>query len=105
MPREWNMDSLWTWGGEDFGFRSGDDLRTHDGRHVGRFHCDEVFAADGRYLGEVRGDRLITRRSRMGATCSPFNPKGKCIARVRHVSLAGNIMISGYEDFPAPGDL
>jgi hypothetical protein len=99
------MDSLWTWGGEDFGFRSGDDLRTHDGRHVGKFHGDEVFAADGRYLGEVKGDRLITKTSRKGANRSSFSPKGKCIARVRHVSLMGNIMLSGYEDFPAPGEL
>lgn len=47
------MDWLWTWGGKCFGYRSGDDLRTYDGCHVGRFHGDDVFGPDGRYLGEA----------------------------------------------------
>jgi len=34
------MQWLWTWGGASFGYKDGDDLWTHDGRHVGRFHGD-----------------------------------------------------------------
>lgn len=37
------MQWLWTWGGESFGYRDGDNLWTHTGQHVGRFHGDEVF--------------------------------------------------------------
>jgi hypothetical protein len=39
---------------------AGDNLRIHDGRHVGRFHDDEIYGPDGYYLGEVRsGNRLV----------------------------------------------
>ncbi len=54
------MDRLWTWGGECFGYRDGDDLWTHDGRHVARFVSNEVYGPDGRYIGETMNDnRLI----------------------------------------------
>jgi hypothetical protein len=41
---EATMQWLWTWGGVSFGYREGDNLWTHDGRHVGRFHGIEVYA-------------------------------------------------------------
>jgi len=34
---------LWTWSGHDFGSREGDELWTHDGRHVGHFYGTEVY--------------------------------------------------------------
>jgi hypothetical protein len=36
---------LWAWAGVDFGDRVGDELWTHKGRHIGRFHGAEVYAA------------------------------------------------------------
>jgi hypothetical protein len=35
------MDWLWTWGGTCFGYRDGDDLWTHGGKHVGRFEGEK----------------------------------------------------------------
>src|SRR5690242_15576499 len=43
------MTRLWTWTGIDFGYRDGDELWSHDGRHVGRFYGDQVYAPDGSY--------------------------------------------------------
>ncbi|HKD79551.1 MAG TPA: hypothetical protein VKH81_07640 [Candidatus Angelobacter sp.] len=45
------MQWFWTWGGECFGYRRGDNLFTHNGDHAGKFHDDEVYGADGRYFG------------------------------------------------------
>src|SRR5215211_1959314 len=48
---------LWTWGGECFGYRDGDELWTYDGRHVGRFQNDEIYGSSGSYLGELGATR------------------------------------------------
>jgi hypothetical protein len=57
------MQWLWTWGGQCFGYRDGDNLWTHDGYHFGRFHGDEVYGPDGHYLGELKNEtRLITNK-------------------------------------------
>lgn len=60
------MQWVWTWGGQCFGYRDGDHLWTHDGRHVGRFDGDQVYGrGDGSYLGVVMSnDRLITNTSK-----------------------------------------
>jgi len=42
------MTWFWTWGGECFGYRSGDRLFTHDGVEAGQFDGDEVYAAGDR---------------------------------------------------------
>jgi hypothetical protein len=41
------MGWLFTWGGKCFGYREGDDLWTHDGRHIGRFYGEEVYGKRG----------------------------------------------------------
>src|SRR5262245_62569197 len=95
------MAWLYTWGGTCFGWRDGDDLWTHDGRHVGRFHRDEVYGPDGRYLGELQGGRLIRKKGRLDRR-SGFTRRGPVIGRVRNVNLVGSVMLSGYENFPDP---
>src|SRR2546427_80641 len=52
--RRSEMDWLWTWGGECFGYRRNDRLLAYYGLQVGRFHGDEVYGSDGRYLGELK---------------------------------------------------
>lgn len=100
------MTWLWTWGGICFGYRDGDILRTHDGRHVGQFQNDEVYAPDGQYLGEIiSDDRLITNKNKKHHHSFGFAPYAKCGAYARYANYAGYAMYSGYEDFPKPGDL
>lgn len=99
------MKWLHTWSGTSFGYRDGDDLRTHNGNHVGRFVGDEVYGPDGLYLGELRSDRLITRSSRKGTRRAGFTPFASVVGFVNHVDYVGSVMIAGYEDFPAPEQL
>src|SRR5579863_955264 len=62
-----------TWGGKSFGYREGDNLWTHHGRHVGRFDGDEIYGPDGAYLGELRNkNRLITNIGKKGRRMSGF---------------------------------
>lgn len=97
--------ALWTWSGEYFGYREGDELWAHHGRLVGKFHGDEVYGADGAYLGEIRdGDRLITRTAaknkRAGGSFGIQQRGGH--------GLRGNRgargIVGGNEDFPSPED-
>jgi hypothetical protein len=100
------MGWLWTWGGVCFGYRIEDQLRTHDGRHVGRFVEDELYGVDGHYLGEMGSeDRLITKKRKVGRIKSPFRPRMSRVARVRRINRVGRVMRVGYEDFPAPEEL
>jgi hypothetical protein len=96
------MERLWTWGGEFFGYRDGDRLWTHDGRNVGRFHDDEIYGMDGRYLGEVKGDRLVTKRSKKSKCKSRFQPALNRVGIVKSVNRVGRVLGVGYEDFPNP---
>ena len=101
-----SMEWLWTWGGVSFGYREGDNLWTHDGRHVGRFHDDEVYAPTGFYLGELRNkNRLITNRGKKHFRRSSFAPYGNRAAYVPYVNYVGYVMYVGYEDFPGPAEL
>jgi hypothetical protein len=60
------MDWFWTWGGKCFGYRTGDNLFTYDGRQAGRFYGDEVYGSDGHYLGEIKNNNLITHSAKKG---------------------------------------
>lgn len=97
------MNWLWTWGGVCFGYRDGDNLWTHDGRHVGRFVGSEVYASNGVYLGEVRNNnRLITNRAKTGWRKNGFARLGNRAGYARYANYAGYAMYAGFEDFPAP---
>jgi hypothetical protein len=41
-----------------FGYRDGDNLWTHDGRHAGRFVRNEVYDRNGAYLGEIMSSNM-----------------------------------------------
>jgi hypothetical protein len=100
------MEWLWTWSGVCFGYRDEDQLRTHDGRHVGRFFEDEVYGVDGQYLGELGSeDRLITKQRKIGRRKFSFRPRMKRVGRVRRVNRIGRVMRVGYQDFPRPEEL
>jgi hypothetical protein len=97
------MKPLWTWGGKFFGYRDGDSLWTHDGRHVAQFHDDEVYGPEARYLGEIKGDnRLITCLSKKSWRRGSFAPYANRVGIVPYVAYVGNVMYAGYEDFPSP---
>jgi hypothetical protein len=85
-----------------FGYRDGNDLWTHTGKHVGRFDGDEVYRRDGRYLGEIKSGKLITRSSARGHRGSSFAPHASRVGRVPYVGHVGTVMYAGYEDFPSP---
>lgn len=96
------MKNLWTWGGEYIGRRQGNDLWTHDGQHVGSFYGDDVFAPDGLYLGEIKGQsRLITNLSKKHQRRGSFSPSMAQVGWVPFIGYIGNVMYSGYEDFPS----
>jgi hypothetical protein len=97
--------NLYTWGGTYFGTRDGDDLRTHDGRNVGRFRGDEVFDSSGRYLGELKNGKLITNTSKKSLSGPSFSPYAGRVAHVPSVGHVGSVMIAGYEDFPGPDEV
>lgn len=94
------MEWLWTWSGRCFGYRDGDNLWTHDGRDICRFHDDEVYGSDGRYLGEIINNRLITNKSKKMQRRSGFTPYANRTAYTKYVDYVGYTMYSGYEDFP-----
>lgn len=99
------MEWFWAWSGKCFGYKSEDNLWTHDGRHVGRFFGDEVYSKSGQYLGEVKsGNRLITHCGKKNYRKSTFLPYGNIVRYVKYVDYVGNVMYVGYEDFPAPED-
>ncbi|WP_061151998.1 hypothetical protein [Caballeronia arvi] len=100
------MNWLWTWSGNSFGYRVDDQLRTHDGRHVGRFVGEEIYGADGLYLGELASeDRLITRQRKLGRFRLPFRPRMKQVERVQRTARAARLIRPGCQDFPAPSYL
>ncbi|GAB5100535.1 hypothetical protein [Caballeronia sp. HLA56] len=98
------MSWLWTWDGISFGYRfAHDQLRTHDGRHVGYFVKNEIYGADGFYLGELISDeRLITRQRKLGRFSFPFQPRAVRAERTRRPARAARLMREGCQDFPAP---
>jgi hypothetical protein len=100
---------LWTWSGQDFGDRDGDELWTYDGRHVGRFHRTEIYGADGDYLGELqRDDHLITKiskRMQPRRLAFAFKPQPNRPARAAFIGFGGFELPIGFQDFPSPGAL
>ena len=97
---------LWTWSGISFGYRVDDQLRTHDGRHVGNFVGEEVYGADGVYLGELASaDRLITRLRKLGRFRLPFRPRMKRMGRTQRMARAARLMRPDWKDFPPPENL
>ena len=102
------MQWFWTWGGISFGYRDGDNLWTHDGKHVGRFVGDVIYDRNGRYLGEVRsGNRLIVDRARKAMTSGslPFEALVRRAPQIRKVNSGAVPVPLGYEDFPGPDRL
>ena len=100
------MKLLWAWGGTFFGYREGNSLWTHHGKHVGQFHNDEVYGIDGQYLGEIQSEnRLITCVSKKSYSIGRFTPYASRVGIVPYVNYVGYIMYVGYEDFPSPDHL
>ena len=100
------MKALWTWGGVFFGQRDGDELWTHDGRHVGHFYAKEVYGPDGLYLGEIKSDnRIITCLSKKSKRKGGFAPHANRMGYVPYANYVGYVMYAGYEDFPSPNEL
>jgi hypothetical protein len=97
------MEWLWTWGGECFGYREGDDLWTYGGKHVGCFHGLELYAPDGWYLGEIKqGNRLVIDRSKSGRTVPPFTRSIDRLACPRYGDYPALTLYLGHRDFPSP---
>lgn len=98
-----NVDRFWTWGGNYFGYRDGDDLRTHYGVHVGKFYGEEIYGSDGYYLGEIKNEkRLITKVNKKSRKKSGFNPRAKKAGLSKYSDYTGYTMYLGSEDFPVP---
>jgi hypothetical protein len=99
--KEATVQWLWTWGGVSFGYRDGDNLWTHDGRHVGRFHGIEVYGPNGSYLGEqLRPGRLITDVAKRAERRPPFFPSVRRHSLRRRPPSAAESLPPAYFDFP-----
>lgn len=97
------MEWFWTWGGECFGYRDGDNLRTYDGKHIGKFYYDEVYDRNGNYLGEIRNsNRLITKNNKKNNKKRQFTPYSKRGGYSKRSGYTGYTMYLGYDDFPSP---
>jgi len=92
---------LWTWDGQYFGYREGNELWTHRGVLAGHFHGDEVYGANGHYLGETDGERLHANLSKESQRQTPFGPRhGAAVAG--HGNLGTRGPTGGYTAFPKP---
>lgn len=97
------MDWVWTWSGRCFGYRDSEDLWTHRGVWVGRFHGDDVFGSDGDYLGELMsGNRLITNRAKKSRRAARPAVRGRGGNYAPFANYAAYAMYAGHEDFPGP---
>lgn len=99
------MEHLWTWGGNYFGYRDGDDLWTYDGYHVGHFIDDIVFNLRGQYLGELMNENRLVRKPNSSMRGYTVTPWAKRAAYARYANYAPFVKLAGYEDFPKPEDL
>ena len=94
---------LSTWGGECFGYREGDNLRTYTGKHVGCFHDDEVYAPHGWYMGEIRlGNRLVIDRGKSARSKPRFVRCTDRLACLRLDHCQPLTFYLSYKDFPSP---
>lgn len=75
------MGWIWTWGGTCFGYRDGDKLWDHDGRHMGTLQGAEVYGLDGRYLREINGNLLIINQPENSRWHTAFPPYAKRAGR------------------------
>ena len=97
---------LWLWGGSSFGYRAEGELRTQDGRHVGRFQGPEVYGLDGLYLGEVKRDgRLLVDLAKKSRHIQAFDPLPQCQERPSVFGFSSIPLPSGYAEFPRPSRL
>jgi hypothetical protein len=103
-----NMEWLWTWSGNSFGYRQDGELWTHDGCHIGRFRGHEIYGPDGFYLGELmREDRLVVDAAKKArCVCVPaFVQLPKTVKRHRGLGFNRTALPEGYGDFPRPAQL
>ncbi len=99
-PETPSADDLWTWAGEYFGFRDGQNLWTLKGRHVGRFRRDEVFRSNGLYVGDLVQGRLVVdwhKTARRASSFTPSEDRGGC---KRYSDREPFDMMIGFKDFP-----
>ncbi|MCZ6538549.1 MAG: response regulator [Chloroflexi bacterium] len=105
-PENPSTADLWTWGGEYFGFRDGENLWTNEGRHVGRVRRnDEVFRPNGAYMGDLIQGRLIVDWRKTARRASSFTPSDD---RGGHTGFANREpldMLIGFKDFPGPDEV
>jgi DNA-binding response OmpR family regulator len=98
-------NDLWTWSGDYFGFRDGQNLWTREGRHVGRFRRDEVFRPDGLYLGDLVKGCLIVDWHKTPRRASSFTPSDDRGGIRQFADRDPFDMLIGFKDFPGPDEV
>lgn len=83
---------------------AGDNLRAHDGRHVGRFHDDEIYGPDGYYLGEI-GQPASHAEGEAEPAQEPLHAARQARRLCALRELCRLHMYAGYQDLSAPSDL
>jgi hypothetical protein len=100
------MNWVGTWSSKRFGYMDGEDLWTHDGRHVGKLRNRDDYGTEGRYLGEIQyHNRLLTKTDKKVKQDSPFTPLGQRIGHYPYADCRAKFMHPSYEDFPEPEKL
>jgi CheY-like chemotaxis protein len=94
-------DDLWTWSGDYFGFREGENLWTFDGRHVGRFRRHEIYRANGAYMGDLVEGRLVSDWHKAGRRASSFTVSDNRHDHRFFADRAPFDMLVGCRDFPS----
>jgi hypothetical protein len=78
--------------------RSGDDVFSRSGTHVGRVRGSKVYGPDGRYAGTIVGDRVIYRSVDSAGISSPF--AHRVSAGSASASAAGSAVMGDEPNFP-----
>ena len=72
--------------------RSGDDLFSRSGKHIGRISGKKVYGPNGKYVGTIDGDRVVYRSSDSAGIGSSFarsSRAGSAQARVAGSAIWG----------------
>ena len=91
------MPTLYTKNGKPLQ-RSGNNLYSRSGKHVGRIHGRKVFTPDGKYAGTIDGNRVAYRSTDSAVISSPFTPTAH--AGTGHANAAPSGVLGDEPPFP-----
>lgn len=92
-----DMSDLYTKDGRPLQ-RSGDNLYSRSGHHLGRIRNGKVYDPSGRYAGTIVGDRVVYRGTDSATVASPSVSAGR--AGTARANRAGSAIWGDEPPFP-----